>query len=751
VVVAASQHSARNSELSLAVFQAINGLPGALRPVVLPIYHAAALWAVGLVVLAALAARRLRLARDLLLAGVLGWTLSRGLGLVLANGLRPGLSATLRSRSSTSFPNVPLSLLVAVVSTGSPYLTRPVRRVGLAVELLLVPSALYLGVALPKSLLCAAALGTAVAAAVHLAVGSPGARPTTDQVRLALHELGVVAAYDVTLAPEQPAEHTLMLASDGTARLTVKVLGRDERQATLLTKVWKLLLYKDSGPTVFLTRLQEVEHQAYLSMLARAGGVRVPPVVAAGTGGPGTALLAERELDGPLLRDVEEVSDGQLADLWAQVAQLHHSRIAHGRLNTGRVVVTADGCAVTGLSFATGSASGEQRAGDTAELLATSALVAGPSRTAKAAVASLGAAEVAASLPLLQLPALSREARRILSGQDKGALDALRQAVAQASGTTVPQLEQLRRLSGTTLALTVGTLVGVGALLGSVGDPQVLAQSVIRARPGPLVLAVVLALGANVGFALALAGSIRRRLPFWPNLQLQVAGTFSNLALPFGSQALQVRFLQKQGVDGARAVAAGGLVNLTGSTLTQVALFAVTYEASPRTVDLGQIPTGAITTLLGVGVALVLLLSVVGLGVPALRRRVVPPVARGLQTVNETLRSPRQLALLVGGSVLAYSCFGLALGATLHAFGEDPSLFGVVAANTGVTLVAALVPFPGGTAAVSSIGLSGALVAIGVPQTSAVGAVLLHQLITQYVPAVPGWFALRRLVARDDL
>ena len=74
-------------------------------------------------------------------------------------------------------------------------------------------------------------------------------------------------------------------------------------------------------------------------------------------------------------------------------------------------------------------------------------------------------------------------------------------------------------------------------------------------------------MGTNIGFALALAGSIKRRLPFWPNLKLQAAGVFSNLALPFGSQALQVRFLQKQGVDAATAVAAGGIVNLAAGTV----------------------------------------------------------------------------------------------------------------------------------------------------------------------------------------
>ena len=99
----------------------------------------------------------------------------------------------------------------------------------------------------------------------------------------------------------------------------------------------------------------------------------------------------------------------------------------------------------------------------------------------------------------------------------------------------------------------------------------------------------------------------------------------------------------------------------------------------------------------------------------------------------------------------AYGSYGMALVCALAALGQYPSIWAVVAANTAITLIAALVPFPGGTNAVSSVGLAGALVAMGVPQTSAVGAVLVHQLLTQYLQAVPGWLALRNLLANDNL
>jgi undecaprenyl-diphosphatase len=750
-----SRNSGHNSDLALAVFHALNGLPGSMRPLFEVLYRAAALWAVALVVAAALATRRWRLARDLLLAGLLGWAAARGLGLLLANGFRPSLRAIVRSRTTPGFPNVQLSLLVAVVSAASPYLTRRVRWFGFVLVALLAPAALYLGIALPRSLTCAAVLGWGAAAAIHLLFGSPGGRPTPAQVETALRDLGVLAAGDVRLAPVQPAEHTLMHASDGTAQLVVKVLGRDEREARLIAKVWKFLYYKDSGPTLFLTRIQEVEHQAYLTLLARNNGVRVAPLVVAGTGGPGTALLAERDVGGRVLAELEpaEIDDALLADVWGQAAALHHARIAHGRLNTAHLLATDGGVVIVGFAFATAAASDELRAADTAELLTTSAAQVGPDRAVRAAVAALGPEAVVVALPLLQPAALSREGRRIAGSRRRLVehLAELREMAARATGAPVPHLEQLQRMSGSSLALAVGTLIGVGALLSAVGDPNTLVKAVVRARPLPLLAASALILGTNIGFALALAGSIKRRLPFWPNLKLQVAGAFSNLALPFGSQALQVRFLQKQGVDGATAVAAGGIINLAAGTLTQILLFFIAVEASPRQVDVGQIPTGAVTTILTLSVVVILAASLVVLAVPALRRRVVPPVSRGVMTIVDVLRSPRQIALLIGGSALAYVLYGLALTATLRAFGVYPSIWELIAANLGVTLIAALVPFPGGGTAVSSVGLSGALVAIGVPETAAVGGVLVHQLLSQYVLAVPGWIALRSLLAHDEL
>ena len=68
-------------------------------------------------------------------------------------------------------------------------------------------------------------------------------------------------------------------------RIGIAVYGRDAADAKLLTKAGRFLLYRDSGPSLTLTRLQQVEHEAYLTMRAGQAGVAVPGILEAGTAG----------------------------------------------------------------------------------------------------------------------------------------------------------------------------------------------------------------------------------------------------------------------------------------------------------------------------------------------------------------------------------------------------------------------------------------------------------------------------------
>ena len=87
--------------------------------------------------------------------------------------------------------------------------------------------------------------------------------------------------------------------------------------------------------------------------------------------------------------------------------------------------------------------------------------------------------------------------------------------------------------------------------------------------------------------------------------------SFSNLAVPgIGGQGMQVRFLQKLGVDLPSAVAAGGVLSGFGGLVAAFGCFGVALLVEPAHVDLSLIPTNGLLLLLVVVAALMVLASV---------------------------------------------------------------------------------------------------------------------------------------------
>ncbi len=314
LLVITSLHHGDVTRSERAVFDLFNTLPGGLAPVFRSLYRLGALWAVGLVVVAALVAGRRRLARDLVVAGVLAWASARALGEIV--DAHEGIGHTLRiaagfGGSPAVYPSVRIAVIVAVIGAAAPYVTRPARAFGWIVVALLAASALYLGVAFPNDLFAGVLLGVTVASLVHLVFGSPGSRPTIPQIAEALARLGVVV-HDVQFAPQQPASSTLVLANDEQGPLRIRVVGRDEAHHQLLAKLWTSLVNKGSTGHFVLTREQEVEHEAYVMLVAAQGQVHVPTVVVAGRAGPRAALLVQRPVSGDRLADLEARGDQRL-------------------------------------------------------------------------------------------------------------------------------------------------------------------------------------------------------------------------------------------------------------------------------------------------------------------------------------------------------------------------------------------------------------------------------------------------------
>jgi undecaprenyl-diphosphatase len=749
-------HEGDLGRVEQSIFTFFNTLPNDLSSLFTLLYRLGALWAVGIVVIAALVARRWRLARDLAISGVLAWFLARLIGALVVSeaSLTKSLDVVTRFGDDTpSFPLVRLAVIAAVIFTASPYLTRPIRRLGQLLMVTLALSAMYLGTGFPDSIVAALFLGWGVAAVVHLAFGSPGGRPTSAQIASSLEELGVRAT-DVQLAELQPPNGTLMTARDADGTLKIRVLGRDEADAQLMAKAWRFLAYKSGGPALHLTRLEDVEQQAYTTLLAERAGVLVPRVVVAGTAGPGAALLVERPIDGVLLADADPktITAVVLRKLWTQVQEMHAAQVAHGRLNARHVLLTSSGPAIVDFDTASGAAPARRRSNDVAELLASTAFLVGHEKAIKAAIATLGNAAVVDALGYLQPAALSSDmhpTKRHERKESSKDIGALRDLTAEATGTDAPALQQLYRVSGTNLMMAVGTLIAISALLSQVGDPQTLWDTVTNADLGWLIIAILVSFATNIATAIALMGCVPVRLPLWRTSELQLSMSFSNLAVPaIGGLAAQIRFLQKQGADLASAVASGGILMNAGNIFVQIIMFIVAIALSPVSIKTGKIPVSSIESFVLIAVLVIVLVVAVILLVPKIRNMVTGPLKSAWTTIWTAMRSPRQIALLLIGNAINALMYAFVLLACIEAFGGSINFWTLLAINIFVSTIASLVPIPGGNTAVSAVGLSGALTAAGVSTDVAVAAVLTDQLVANFIPAVPGWLATKNLL--DD-
>ncbi len=741
-------------ERAVATF--FHTLPDGAADVLRGTYSVVSLWALLILVAALVLLRRWRLGRDVLVAGAVTWLLGRALAyLVHQTDLAHAFSLAFGTNSTPRFPLVRVAVAVSAIAVAGPYLTRPVRRVGQALVLLLALTAMYLGRGLPTDLLGALVLGWGVAAGVHVAFGTPVGRPTVRQVGEALAALQLEAS-NVRMVPDQPVGRAIFLASRGDQDLRVIAIGRDEADTQFLARLSRYLAFRDSPPAPLPTRRQQVEFEAFVMLTARQAHVRVPNVLAAAAPiGPVAVLVEQLPVGTPLgALAPSTVSDPLLDDCWDQLRRLHAARVAHGCLDVDHVLADDERATLVGWQRAVTSAEPAQLHRDTAQLLAATAALVGLRRGVDAAARGLGRADLSAALPFLQPAALSKATREALArdGGVETTLNDLRDATAARAGTEVPELHELYRVNPRTLIMATSGVVAVAVLLSRVGNPVTFWDSIRGANWLYLLLAVVLGLFADAAFAIAFLGSVPIRLPLWSTLELQASMEYTNLAIPVaGDTAIQVRYLQKNGMELTAAVATGGVLSTVVENVCKLALFFLAVLLAPTAIHLGHINTGQVVVTVLAAVSLVAIAVGIVFAVRRIRHAVVPRMVGAARSMWTTVKMPTRLGLMVGGNVTAQLLYAGSLLACLSAFNSPVSYWSLLAADIGVSLVASIVPIPGGGTAVSAIGLTALLITFGVPHGAAVAAVLSHELAVTYIPAIPGFFATNDLVRRGLL
>jgi uncharacterized protein (TIRG00374 family) len=693
---------------------------------------------------------RLRLAREQLLAIILASVGS----LLLAGDWSTMLDGLTSSGPPPVFPAVRLAVVTAILVTTSPHLGTPSRRGGRLFLAIGTLASVALGAVQPVGVIAGLSLGTAAATLVHLIFGSPGGRPTPVQVAEALAEIGFETEH-VEHASLQPRGVGMMRAvMRGGETLLVKVYGRDAWDGQLLSSIWSFLWYRDETPTLTLSRLQQVEHEAFVTLLAERAGAPVLPVVAAGPVANDALLVVEFE--GEPLSSSEATTDEMLADLWRGVGRLHRAGIAHGALDADRLAVQGgrmDGrIAIGDFGRATAVASEGDLHADRAQLLATTALAVGTDRAIAVASRELGLDALTGLLAYLQAAALTPATRRRLKS-DQMDLDALRKAVAGAAGAEEPELVPLRRMTWGSMIQIALIAIGAWVVISAVANVGL--DTIIRELSGAdwpwVVFALVISPTVQVVEAFSTIGASLRPLRFGPVLLLQFAIRFIALAVPSSAAriALSVRFFQRSGAPISEAVAIGAIDSVSGFVI-QALILAIVAIANLVTLDLAiQDHPNFTGKLLILGVVVVVILVVAAMFVPRIRRMIAPHLTEA-RTAARVLRQPTKLLQLFGGNMAAQLLLAVSLGLCLRAFGQQATMAELLVANTLTSLLSGVVPVPGGIG-VTEATLTTLLVAMGIPHSPALAATLTFRIITFYLPPAWGMLSMRSLKRDGNL
>ena len=333
-----------DGSLDLSFAQAVTPAPQAVQWVLSTFWVLGSVGAVVAVLVLALLAGRFRLARDTVVAAVGTTLVCVALGAWLGpDGGRPAGTAT--SELHPAFPLWRIAMTVAVVLVVAPYLSRSMRRLLLVLVGLASLAGLVQGHGLPLDLVASLVLGWGAAAAVHLALESPTGLPSSSEVADAADDLGFELDQVAGVHPQVWGVAGFTTRHGG-APVEVSVYGRDASDAQLLSKLGRFLWYRDSGPTLSLTRLQQVEHEAYLSLAAARAGVSAPDVLVAALDSSGEdALLITEPPPGRRLEDLDPstLDDAQLDAVFEQLDRLRRGGLAHGAISPATIVVDDDG------------------------------------------------------------------------------------------------------------------------------------------------------------------------------------------------------------------------------------------------------------------------------------------------------------------------------------------------------------------------------------------------------------------------
>ena len=644
-----------------------------------------------------------------------------------------------------------IAMLTAMLTVASPWLPASWRRWWWALLLGFVPLHLFVSLVVPSRAMFGLAVGWCVGAVIVLLVGTPALEVPLDAAANVLAKRGYTVTAFTVLRPAGPGPLQLSAATATEQRLTVELYGQNQRSSGILRQLRRWLTFRSSERApAFASLRRAVEHRALMGIALGDLGLATNKPLTVAALERGWTLYAHTTPRGRLLTPTDD--EDVLTSVWQALQTMHRAQISHGDLRAEEIRLVDDRVLFSGFMAAEFGSHEPRFSSDVAQLLLSTAAMFGPEPVVRTAIAVLGEDTVVDASRRLTRSALPTPVRR--SVPDTGGLmKRVRAEVLAHTDADRIEAAQITRFSRNQIIQLVLLIALVYVAYPFISQVPTFVTELSRANWWWALLGLAISMSTYLGAAMAMWGCTSQSVNFPRLLLAQVANTFAATTTPagVGGLALNVRFLQKNGLGAVRATAAVALQQAV-QVITHVGLLIAFSVAAGVSANLNHfVPSPTVLYLVAGG-----LLGVLGITmfVPKvrvwLRTAVRPQLTEVVNELRALAHSPIRLAMIVIGCAATILGAAGTLWAAIEAFGGSTTFVTVtVVTMIGGTLASAA-PTPGGVGAVE-LALSGFLAAFNIVPAVAIPAVLLYRVLTCWLPVFCGWPIMRWLTSHNQI
>ncbi len=744
------------SSVELALFDVFNNMSDSFYAPMVLITFFGSIGAIPLVVLIALFRKHYANALKVFLGGGFVVLFSRHIVDLGIRSVSPEILSSIDTRQFTDvahqYPSVVMAVVAVLALTSYIYLPKRLHKFITAVVILVGISQMYLGLAFPIDLLGGYGLGLFVSGMLNFSFGSRRYDPVPpEKVGAAFAKYGYKVK-DINIAAVDARGSVPYILRTNETGYFVKVVGFENNVADWLFKLSRQIIYKrleDEQP--YMSPKRQLEHEAYVAMLAMQAGARTPKIVSIFEADAGRWAMAQEMIDGKSLDRVskERITSQVLDDIWGQVKILHDHKIVHRDLRAANIFLDANSDPwLIDFGFSEGSTSEDKFHRDTVELVASLSLLTKPEYVVKSALKIIGKDELIRCMPYLEYSSLSGATTTGLK-KDKQLLKDIRKELGKATGNKKVKMVKLKRFDLKFLLILISLGIAINVLapqFGSFNDSLDAAQ-----QANLMYIMIGLILSSLTYFLAGLAYKFAAIYPLklWPTVLIQVASSFASKLAPAGTGSIAIngRYLYKNNHDSVEAGAVAGINTIVGFVAHLSVVVMVSLFTKGSILDL--IPEIRVPLFVVILAIFALITALISIKIfPTFNKIFVNSRDKVFEQFKHYRENYLKLILCFSVSVVITLAYSVILFVCALAMNVHLSMLDVVYVFTIGSIVASVTPTPGGLGGTEAAYVA-SLTSIGVDSSVALAITLLYRLMTFWLPIIPGFAAFKYATSKD--